>query len=146
MRLRTVRVRSMNCSRCSLSLARGTQKNRSRAEIAEIAEVSRVSDSRFAAARSARSVFSALSATVVLLAATSLHAAPARAPLADAAEKMDRAQVRALIRQHVGINVSQPDGMTPLHWATYHDDLDIAQILVRAGANVKAANRYGVTP
>ena len=74
------------------------------------------------------------------------HAAPARAPLADAAEKMDRAQIRALIRQHVNINTPQPDGMTPLHWATYHDDVEIAQLLVRAGANVKAANRYGVTP
>src|SRR3954468_15627306 len=73
-------------------------------------------------------------------------AAPARAALADAAEKMERAQIRALIRQHVDINAAQADGMTPLHWATYHDDLDIAQLLVRSGANVKAASRYGVTP
>jgi len=59
---------------------------------------------------------------------------------------MNRAQIRALIKQRVNINTPQPDGMTPLHWATYHDDLEIAQLLVRAGANVKAANRYGVTP
>lgn len=73
-------------------------------------------------------------------------AAPARAPLADAAEKMDRPQVRALIRQHANINAAQPDGMTPLHWAAYHDDREIAQLLVRAGANVNAVNRYGVHP
>jgi ankyrin repeat protein len=73
-------------------------------------------------------------------------AAPTGAPLADAAEKMDRAGVRALVKQHADINAAQPDGMTPLHWAAYHDDLEIAQLLVRAGAHVKIANRYGVTP
>ena len=88
----------------------------------------------------------ATSAIVVSLFAVGVHAAPARAPLADATEKMDRAQIRALIKQHVNINAAQPDGMTPLHWATYHDDPDIAQLLIRAGADVKATNRYGVTP
>ena len=38
------------------------------------------------------------------------------------------------------------DGTTPLHVATDIDDLATAQLLLRAGANVKAANRYGVTP
>ena len=69
-----------------------------------------------------------------------------RAPLADAAEKMDRPRVRALLKQRVDVNTPQVDGMTALHWATYQDDLEIAELLVRAGANVKAANRYGVTP
>ena len=37
--------------------------------------------------------------------------------------------------------------MTALHWAAYHDDRgDGRRCCVRAGANVKAANRYGVTP
>ena len=83
---------------------------------------------------------------MVFLLVTSVHAAPARAPLADAVERMDRTQVRALVRQHVNINAPQADGMTPLHWATYHDDVEIARLLVRAGANVTAPNRYGVTP
>jgi uncharacterized protein len=87
-----------------------------------------------------------LTSAMVLLLVTGVHAAPARAPLADAVEKMDRAQVRALVRQHVNINAPQADGMTPLHWATYHDDVETARLLVRAGANVKAPNRYGVTP
>jgi len=38
------------------------------------------------------------------------------------------------------------DGSTPLHWAAYQDDLQAAQRLVDARADVKAANRYGVTP
>jgi ankyrin repeat protein len=59
---------------------------------------------------------------------------------------MDRAGIRALLKQRVTVNIPQADGMTALHWATYQDDLELAQLLVRAGAHVKAANRYGVTP
>jgi ankyrin repeat protein len=66
--------------------------------------------------------------------------------LAEAAEKLDRAAIRALLKQHADVNVPQADGMTALHWAAYHDDLDIAGLLLRAGANARAANRYGVTP
>jgi len=36
--------------------------------------------------------------------------------------------------------------MTALHWAIYHDDREMAAQLLSAGASVKAANRYGVTP
>ena len=36
--------------------------------------------------------------------------------------------------------------MTALHWAVHHDDFDTAKVLVLSKANVKAANRYGVTP
>ncbi len=39
-----------------------------------------------------------------------------------------------------------PDGTTTLHRAVYNDDLKTAEVLVRAGGDVKAANRYGVTP
>ena len=36
--------------------------------------------------------------------------------------------------------------MTALHWAVYHDDLALATQFVKAGADVKVANRYAVTP
>jgi ankyrin repeat protein len=68
------------------------------------------------------------------------------APLADAAEKSDRAAVLALVDRHADVNRPQVDGMTALHWAAYHDDLEIAKLLVNARADAKAANRYGVTP
>ena len=84
--------------------------------------------------------------TAVLLCEVSAFAATASAPLADAAEKMDRARIRALLQQHADINAPQADGMTALHWVAYQDDQETAALLVRAGANVKAANRYGVTP
>ena len=38
------------------------------------------------------------------------------------------------------------DGTGALHSAAYQDDLQTAQLLISAGADVKAANRYGVTP
>jgi len=87
-----------------------------------------------------------ISAVAFTLSANLIYAAPAGAPLADAVEKMDRAAIRALLKQHAAVNTPQADGMTALHWAAYRDDIDIARLLVRAGANVKAANRYGVTP
>jgi len=88
----------------------------------------------------------------LLLSAVSLHGTAAaspgnvEAPLADAAERMDRALIKTLLQRRVDVNAPQVDGMTALHWATYQDDLDTATLLVRAGANVKATNRYGVTP
>jgi uncharacterized protein len=82
----------------------------------------------------------------LLLFAVSVHAIASDALLADAAEKMDRARVRALLQQRVDVNTPQVDGMTALHWAAYQDDLEIVELLVRAGSNVNASNRYGVTP
>jgi len=82
----------------------------------------------------------------LLLSTAGVHGNGGRAPLADAAERMDRSTIRALLKQRVDVNAPQVDGMTALHWAAYQDDAEIAQLLVGAGANVKAANRYGVTP
>jgi uncharacterized protein len=41
---------------------------------------------------------------------------------------------------------SAADSSTSLHNAVYQDDLKQAEALLRAGANAKAATRYGVTP
>jgi len=41
---------------------------------------------------------------------------------------------------------TNPDGTTDLHWAAHNDDIESARRLLKAGADVKAANRYGVTP
>jgi uncharacterized protein len=86
------------------------------------------------------------SCVVALLLSTVSAYAASDAPLADAAEKMDRSRVRALLAQGVDVNAPQIDGMTALHWAAYQDDVEIAELLMRAGANVKAVSRYGVTP
>ncbi|HEU5432650.1 MAG TPA: ankyrin repeat domain-containing protein, partial [Thermomicrobiales bacterium] len=54
--------------------------------------------------------------------------------------------VGRLLDARAQVNAPQADGMTALHWATYHDDFEMAKRLLAAGADAKAANRYGVTP
>ena len=81
-----------------------------------------------------------------LLIVFSSVAIAADSPLADAAEKGDRALVGSLLDRLVDVNQSQVDGMTALHWATHRDDLEMAKALVAAKADVRLANRYGVTP
>jgi ankyrin repeat protein len=85
-------------------------------------------------------------AAVMLMCGTSLFAAGSDAVVADAAEKMDRAAIRTLLRQRADVNAPQVDGMTALHWAAYQDDLETSELLLRAHANAKAATRYGITP
>ncbi len=41
------------------------------------------------------------------------------------------------------MNAAQGDGMTALHWAALSNDVGIAEMLLYAGANVKAATRLG---
>jgi len=81
---------------------------------------------------------------VALLAAG--NAAAASSPVADAAQRQNREALRTLLRQKADVNTPQVDGTTALHWAVRLDDLDTADLLIRAGAKVGAANREGVTP
>ena len=66
--------------------------------------------------------------------------------IADHAELKHWDEVSKLLTADSGINAGQPDGMTALHWAIWHDNAEIAAQLIEANANVEAANRYGVTP
>ena len=73
--------------------------------------------------------------------------APAQTPVADAAKAADVAGVRKLLQQGADVSTAQGDGMTALHWAAMHGNRELADILLHAGANVKAATRLGeVTP
>src|ERR1700726_4804403 len=66
--------------------------------------------------------------------------------LVDAAKNRDHEAVRSLLKQHVDVNTPQADGATALAWAAHWNDVETADLLIRAGANVNAANSYGVTP
>jgi ankyrin repeat protein len=86
----------------------------------------------------------ALWLTMLLLTATAARGATA--DVADAAARGDRAAVQAALARKADVNLPQPDGTTALHWAVERDDLDLTDVLLRAGARVAAPTREGVTP
>src|SRR5436305_14484260 len=87
---------------------------------------------------------SAFCTLAILLSAANLHAAASE--VADAAMKGNKEAVRALLQRKADVNAPQVDGTTALHWAVQSDDLEIADLLIRAGAKVSAANREGAIP
>jgi ankyrin repeat protein len=64
----------------------------------------------------------------------------------EAVKKSDAKALRSLISQRPDINAAEVDGSTALHWAAQRDNLEMVDLLLTAGANPKAANRYNVTP
>jgi ankyrin repeat protein len=68
--------------------------------------------------------------------------------LADAARQRDAAGVRVLIESVANMELNAPgrDGMTPLLWASQANDLEVAGMLLRAGADANLGNRYGISP
>ena len=89
-------------------------------------------------------LLTALCLGLVLLAAAAAHAATAE--VADAASRGDRGAVRAAIGRKADVNLPQVDGTTALHWAVERDDLELTDLLLRAGARVTVRTREGVTP
>src|SRR5581483_3694086 len=73
-------------------------------------------------------------------------AASAKSEVADSAQHGDKAAVRTLLQAKADVNTPQADGTTGLHWAAQADDLELADLLIRAGAKVSAANVAGATP
>src|SRR5437899_12752826 len=82
----------------------------------------------------------------LLVAQVSAAGEGSSATLVAAVKNGDAAAVRLILKQANAANVAEADGTTALHVATDLDDLATARLLVRAGANVRAANRYGITP
>ncbi len=67
----------------------------------------------------------------------------ANTTVADAAKARDAAAVKALLQKGVDVNEAHGDGMTALHWAASHGDAVLAQMLLSAGANIRATTRLG---
>ena len=84
-----------------------------------------------------------MAAALVAGAARSAHAESA---LVAAARRGDAVSVRTALAERVDPNLAEADGTTALHWAAYHNHLEVARLLIAAKANPQAANRYGVRP
>ncbi len=80
---------------------------------------------------------------ILALILTAGAATPLEAPVADAAERGDLEEVRALLRRGADVNTAQSDGMTALHWAARNNDVEIVKTLLYAGATFRATTRLG---
>ena len=69
---------------------------------------------------------------------------PAR--LAEVVHSGDSPAAMDLLKKGAKGDSAEADGTTALHWAVQHDDARLVRALFTAGAQVRAANRYGVTP
>src|SRR5262249_6539924 len=55
-----------------------------------------------------------------------------RPPLLDAAKNGDRETLRTLLKQGANVNLAEADGTTALIWASYRDNLEDADLLIRS--------------
>jgi ankyrin repeat protein len=92
------------------------------------------------ATRVMRGALASLAGAVCLSVVMQAQAPP---KVADAAQRGDRDAVKALLKDAADVNGAQGDGMTALHWSALNGDAELAQMLVYAGANVKAVTRLG---
>jgi ankyrin repeat protein len=69
--------------------------------------------------------------------------AAAPSSVAEAAMQGNRDAVRTLLKDGADVNTAMGDGMTALHYAAARHDVDLAKLLLYAGANVKATTRIG---
>ena len=83
------------------------------------------------------------SLSVLCLSALLSGAVPPESPVADAAMRSDLDKVRILLKGGADVNVAQGDGMTALHWSAENRSVEMAAMLIYAGANVEAVTRIG---
>ena len=86
-----------------------------------------------------------ISYLLAVLIAAALASAATSSEVADAVARADKAGVRALLQKNADVNAPQVDGTTALHWAAQADDLETAELLIRAGAKVMQPNQAGAT-
>jgi ankyrin repeat protein len=82
----------------------------------------------------------------ILLSASASSSAVAGDALLSAVKEKDLASVRSVLMQDRDANRADADRTTALAWAVHADDREIATLLLNAGADVAATNRYGVGP
>src|SRR5215831_11420106 len=85
------------------------------------------------------------SSCLCVLLSCALSNAAVRPALVDAAKSGNKDVLRSLLQKGTNVNAADADGTTALHWASYHDDLEAADLLIRAGAKVNAVTDLGAT-
>jgi ankyrin repeat protein len=85
-------------------------------------------------------------ALAALLMSVAVRPAAGESRLVDAARHRDQMAVRALLSQRADANSQAEDGTTALLWAAHWNDVDIADLLIRAGADPNLANDLRMTP
>ena len=64
-------------------------------------------------------------------------------PVLDAAKRGDLETLKAELRSGADVNAAQGDGFTALHWAAKTGNREVAEILIAAGADIRATTRLG---
>src|SRR5579862_8758602 len=83
---------------------------------------------------------------VVFALASAGTAAAADGSLAGQIEAGNRNAALKMIAAGADVNAAQGDGTTPLHWAVYKVDADLARALLERGAKPDVINNYGSSP
>src|SRR4051794_19705025 len=86
----------------------------------------------------------AIFASLFCLAAASPAAAADLTGLIQAGNR--DAALKMIAAAGTDVNAAQGDGTTPLHWAVYKVDADLARALLARGAKPDVMNNYGSTP
>src|ERR1700722_8630808 len=84
--------------------------------------------------------------TLCLLASAAMLAASSGTALIEAVQNDDHAALAALLMKHVEVNAREDDGATALDWAATRCNLEIAAMLLKAGANPNLTNEQGIGP
>src|SRR5688500_5707063 len=80
---------------------------------------------------------------------TAVAASANAVALSDAAKAGNWTRVRSLVGGGLrgeDVNASDSDGTRALHWAVRANELEVASLLLKAGADAAARNRLGLTP
>jgi len=85
-------------------------------------------------------------AIFVVFAAAPILAQSSKESLASLIEAGNRKAALDRIRAGADVNVAQPDGTRPIHWAVYQVDYELLGALIAKKSNVNVRNEFGATP
>ena len=80
---------------------------------------------------------------LMALSAGALVAAGASTSVLDAVASKDKSALRTLLKNGADVNAAMGDGLTAIHQVAIDGDNELAQLLIYAGANLKATTRLG---